>query len=80
MFTKANKETSALEKTKKIIDFYKENGNFPSGYKNKPKDERSMASYLGGVRLGKSILYESCQKLAEDAGLPDMFVNQRKTS
>jgi len=74
-----NIEQMALDKCKKVIDYYNMYGNFPS--QTHSVDEfRKLGVWLSVMKTRKqgkgssrNVYHESLQILAEKHGLPDMF-------
>ena len=71
------KEEAALRKVRIIIDFKNKIGRDPSS-QSKDAEDRSLATWLFHMRAakkgkGRYKFYDSCQKLAEELGYPDLF-------
>ena len=77
MFNSLDKEQLALDKCQEVIDYYKENGKYPSS-KSKNKTIRLLGSWITKIRganqeRGTNTFYLSFETMTEKAGLPNMF-------
>lgn len=75
MFNPHDKELNALEACTAVIDYYSTHGKYPTK-KSNSKLCRWLSRMKGHKQYGNSkdgILYESVIKMAEDAGLSNMF-------
>jgi len=79
MFCDNYRELNALDMCKEVIKYYKENGKYPSGVDSN-QNTKNLGNWLYAIRgykqgKGNGIFYQSLQKLADEAGLSDMFDN-----
>jgi len=74
-----SKEEHAIYMCNQVIEFHKKYGKYPSSVPSK-SEEHKMGVWLAGMRLAKqgklsNIFYPILEKMAIDAGYPDMFNN-----
>jgi len=86
MFDNVDNESIALDKCQEVINYYNENGKYPSAVDKDPEIKK-LGKWLSGMRKAKkgnvkggSTFYPSLQDLANKAGLPNMFDNIDKES